>query len=585
MHAAVVTWVGGVGNWEDDSNWDSGQVPNWDDGVVINSGTATLNNYAQANYVHLDGGNLDVVGTLYLTPDVGWYPNSVSPFRGLVVEEGSIFNNYGASLIVESGPVSGTGYLLYCDGEMTNHTNGFLFMQGDNCTGLKTYIHAETIDNDGEIIMSFVKSGMSLFTPFRNFGNIEIGCEDLAIENKENFYSAIYSTLETNGRIVNHAGATWNQFGDVEVHYTSSGTSSPVSMNGLFEIQNSGHLIIDGSHYATQVKSGGTLRVRGRMDIHNEKQFSSAISISGFMVNHQKGVISTQGYYGVNNHSGTDTRNFGTWYIDDPQGAHWCSLWNTGVFSNRPKGKLYIEGRLNLKPGSTFNNQGHMFVLDDYNHQDISAVFNNTGTLNDVHDRLGSISNNASYRVHKMPGPFTVGVPVSNILDKGSAPGASVLNFYTTPTGNVIAGTYVNATNSFTPNINSAGLTSLYVRTRINTGGVTRRHELIVENGINSNPSPLVQQNENADLYSNAELSIAPNPVQSEFSLHLKNIEPATFKYSIYSSVGQLESSGTLNANQSTVELPNFLPSGLYFLNVYDYEGRPIATEQIRVLR
>lgn len=584
-NAAVVTWTGGTGIWDDDNNWDTGSVPTLNDGVIIANGSVTVVNYAEANYIHLDGGDLTVDGggLLYVSPDIPWSGSGSNSVKGMMIENGSSFENYGNAIFIEPYNFNSTATLIYCDGDMTNHDNSLLFFQGENSTGLHTYTQSGTVYNYGEIVMSIMHEGMYLINSFRNYGDIEISADEIAITNRATFYSGSASNLEVNGRIHNSPGSIWNQYGNVEVNYTSTSNSNVMIIDGLFEIQNSGSLDVQGSSYAIYIPSNGTLRVRGEMVVVNNRSFSTAITNSGLIVNHQKGVMNTSAHYGFLNGSGAEVRNFGTWNFNETQYSNYSTLRNSGVFSNRPKGKMYVEGKLKLDSG-TFNNQGHMFVLGEYSHQSLSGNFNNTGTLNDVHDHMSSISNNTSYRVHKMAGPFTEGVPVPNILDKGNSPGATVLSWYTTPTGNTIAGSYNSSTNTFTPNSNAVGLTSLYVRTRINTGGVTRRHELIVENGINSNPSPFIKP-DNVDAISSATMTIAPNPIHDNFTIAVENTDQETMNYAIYNSMGQKEKSGIFDVKSNTIKVPHHLPSGIYFVRVIDKDGIYVETQQIRIVR
>lgn len=133
---------------------------------------------------------------------------------------------------------------------------------------------------------------------------------------------------------------------------------------------------------------------------------------------------------------------------------------NYGVFSNRPDGRLYIQNRLWLTPNSTLNNQGHMFIDYSASQSLINGAFNNTGSLNDVHGTLPTI-NNTSIIARPISGTIQYNIPIPNALAKGNNPGATVLIWYTTPTGNVSAGSYNNSTNVFTPNSNAIGLSSL----------------------------------------------------------------------------------------------------------------------------
>jgi len=587
-NAAIATWVGGIGDWEVNSNWDTGNVPDSDDGVIINNGTVTINNFAEANYIHLDGGNLEVHGTLLVSPDIEWYPSIIYQIRGIVIENGSSFNNYLNTIVIRPSsptPIT-TATLIYCNGDLTNHANGFLFCQGDKSTGLHSYSFSGTIENYGEILMQSVNVGMYLINPFRNYGSIDIGTygiSELGIHNREFFYSSSSSTLKVNGRVEIDGNSEWIEHGSVEVNYTSSNTISHnvVKVLGLLDIKNSGSFSVEGSHLPFLVDVDATLRVRGDLIVINDKLYESAMHVNGFMVNHQSGLVSTNAYYGLSNNSNGETLNYGIWKMTD---TNHHSFYNSGLFSNRPKGKLYINGRVEFVSGSTFNNQGHMFMYTDENHLDLSGQFNNTGTLNDVDNRMSAINNNTSIRVHKKAGPWTEGVPVSNVLDIGANPASTVLSWYTSSTGSTVAGTYNSISNTFTPNSNAVGLFSLFVRTRINTGGVTRRHELVVENGINGSPSPLIQPNQKNSLNSNFEMTITPNPNGGRFSINVDTQEDQ-LKYTIFNSIGQKVASNLFDPTSNIVQVSQYLKSGIYFVRLDNINGKYIDTKKIRIVR
>ena len=582
INANTVEWVGGIGPWENDNNWSTGQVPDYDEGVIISSGKAIIENYAEVAFIHLDGGDLEVAadGMLFMYVETAWYPPSNS-VRGIVIEDGSRFDNRGNTYLLEPYNSGVEPTMIFCDGVFINHAYAVLFCQGDNSTGIHSYINSGTIVNNGEMLMPFMKNGMYLIGSFINNNKLDIGSTGYAIKNIAQFECSMWSYIYINGRIETNPGSNWIHRGVMDMNYSSS-TNYPVFYNsGTVDIQTDGTININGSHRRFEVSSTGTLRVRGELNINNTKSWDYAISNAGFLVNHQNGEVNTSAHYGILNSTGGEVRNFGIWRANESSNTNYCTIWNNGVFSNRPKGKLYVEGRLNLKPNSTFNNQGHMFVLDDNDHPDLSGQFNNTGTLNDVFDKMSSINNNTSFRVHQIPDVLVQGVPIPNILDKGSNPGATVLSWYTTSGGNTIAGTYNSSRNTFTPNANGAGLSSVWVRTRINTGGHTRRHELKT-----GSPVPLVQPNDEMEVSSDLEVEIFPNPIQQNFKIEVRGeATNSIFNYSIYSGMGQLVSSGTFNQMNNSLEIDPFLPGGMYFVKVTDKEGTFVKTKQIRVVR
>jgi len=580
--AAVFNWLGGNGVWNDGNNWDLGTVPTESDGVIISSGTVFIYDSAEANYIHLNGGNLEVHGSLYMEPDIPWYGiNTV--VRGIMIESSSSFDNYGKTAIVEPANSNVSADHIFCNGSLTNHADAYLYATGPNRKALHSYFQATTIYNYGKMIFEDLDYGMYLLAPFENYGDLFIEASNMGLYNRSDIKTYTASTNDIVGRVNCSSSSTWHHYGELEVNYITNTNTAAWILSGHFEIHNDAIVDISGSHKGMIVSSLGTFRNRGGFNISNDQMTTPTLQNEGFFVNHQKGVINSKGHYGVFNLTGAEVRNFGTWYMNELTSGSLATILNVGVFSNRPKGKLYLEGKMNLSQGN-FNNQGHMFALDDVAHLSLVG-FNNTGTLNDVHDRISGITN-PSYRVHKISGPLTQGVPYSNFLDQGTNPGALVLNVYTTASGSVLAGTYNSSTNTFTPNANAVGLNSLFVRTRIITGGVTRRHELIVENGIQSNPSPLQSNiHPNPKSFTTTKVSLAPNPMQSEFTINVDLEDSEPLRFHIFNMMGQLESKGFISHRSQRIQLPEQMASGMYILRLSNTVGEILATKNLRVVR
>src|ERR1035441_1482823 len=76
LEAATVTWVGGSGDWNTTSNWNTGSLPGTNDDVVIGSGPAiTVTHSANSHIVRsiqsqqlfrLSGGSLAVANTIQI---------------------------------------------------------------------------------------------------------------------------------------------------------------------------------------------------------------------------------------------------------------------------------------------------------------------------------------------------------------------------------------------------------------------------------------------------------------------------------------------------------------------------------------
>ncbi|MDF1699179.1 MAG: T9SS type A sorting domain-containing protein [Saprospiraceae bacterium] len=115
---------------------------------------------------------------------------------------------------------------------------------------------------------------------------------------------------------------------------------------------------------------------------------------------------------------------------------------------------------------------------------------------------------------------------------------------------------------------------------------MTRRHELIIENGIQGPSSPLVDLNEWQKANSLNQISIFPNPIQERFTIALDKLVKGDSKYTygIYSINGQLQRSGVFNGNQTNIDRSPTMASGLYFLKVIDENGQIVGAKELRVV-
>ena len=111
-----------------------------------------------------------------------------------------MFNNHIALKVIQ---------VIHCDGTFINHAYATLYCQGDNSTGLHSYVNAETIINNGEIQMPFIKNGLYLINSFVNNSSIEIGSTGYGIINRAEFEGAGVSSIYVNGRVETWSGSNW----------------------------------------------------------------------------------------------------------------------------------------------------------------------------------------------------------------------------------------------------------------------------------------------------------------------------------------------------------------------------------------
>ena len=76
--------------------------------------------------------------------------------------------------------------------------------------------------------------------------------------------------------------------------------------------------------------------------------------------------------------------------------------------------------------------------------------------------------------------------------------------------------------------------------------------------------------------YSKDNFRVYPNPVNSELTIEMDLSEEK--KYRIYSTIGELVSSGKLNSNHNTIDLSS-LPPNVYVLNINNHSVKLVKTE------
>jgi polyhydroxybutyrate depolymerase len=76
--------------------------------------------------------------------------------------------------------------------------------------------------------------------------------------------------------------------------------------------------------------------------------------------------------------------------------------------------------------------------------------------------------------------------------------------------------------------------------------------------------------------YSKDNFRVYPNPVNSELTIEMDLSEEK--KYRIYSTIGELVSSGKLNSNLNTIDLSS-LPPNIYVLNINNHSVKLVKTE------
>ncbi len=595
-YSAVFTWNGSVGKWHNPENWDLNALPGPGDEVIINSGEPHVMTSETVNNVSVYGGTLNITsdGILNINNTI---QRSYGGFRALYVD---IYCNaiVDGILDIYIDPSISTGVnsqLIYNQGTIVN--NNQIKLIGAESVGINCHTGG-LFTNNASINIEDIRSGISNYSTFDNYGDIFMeGVSNIGISNNATFHNRDLATITINefmGGIGIDVRTNSNFYNDGDLFIDDANTLSygmGIHVVGFFENKNGATLSLSGEfNSAMDVMETGTFRNRSDMNVNNTKTYGHGIRVYGFFVNHQSGTIDSRGHYNISNTPDGELRNFGALNLrQHDSGSSYHSLSNRGVFSNRPKGKLKVWDNIINEPGAWLNNQGHMFCLKDGANHNIQGNFNNTAALGDVYDELNNI-NNTAVRIRPIYGTVEEGVPVSNALDIGGFGTVSYLSWYTTETGNTIAGTYDSFSNTFTPNANAVGLTRVYARIRITTGGVTRRHAVEIPDGVQP-ATPLAPSNKTS-LTSSAEqafdlnVQVYPNPVTERINIQFTEPIDGENEFRIYNAEGKTVHSAPLNGTYSRfiLDLPSSITSGMYVLSVIN-NGVLLHSKSLRIQR
>jgi hypothetical protein len=109
LHGAMVTWIGGSGDWNTTTNWSTGSLPETNDNVVIgagasitvthSSGTHTVNSVQSQQAFVLSGGSVTVSNT--------FHASNAFTLSGGTLGTAVVVTSNGDSLIVQSGTLDG----------------------------------------------------------------------------------------------------------------------------------------------------------------------------------------------------------------------------------------------------------------------------------------------------------------------------------------------------------------------------------------------------------------------------------------------------------------------------------------------
>lgn len=582
-------WVGGVGEWHNPANWDSGQVPDGSDLVIIKNGEVVIVSGASASALAIF---IDKESILTLESSAGLAVSNGHNGIGIdndgrINVEGSLrisnipgqnaigLNNKGelnnaGTIGIQRVPV---GYAIENDGEILNEGSMLLSECGAWCL-----INNETFENIGSLeIYDTSAHGLLAGSEGRieNLGEIAIDCPSQGFFNYGNFINATGAFLQINhpmgqgitGLLVGKAAYSPNP-GSIEnsgIIFIEGAQTNIYAGAGTFN--NRGKITgINSTLAAIRVGFAGSFRNYAQIQIHSG--IENGITNNGLFVNRRYGNLTLYDFQQIdieNNDTG-EFRNFGSLGLAD---SGQKNIVNKGVFKNNGRGSLSINNEVETHQGSTFLNYGHIYNDFSGSHSIANGTFTNFAVLGDQTASFSNITNNG---IHVLPiGPgLSIGQPTSNALGLGNLSGMTIGTWGTIMNWQSM-GTYNSSANTFTPNSNAAGVVELVVEITINSVNKTGYHRIPVFGGIQS-PGPSANPRDlSEDNNSNLDLQLFPNPAADILNVKL----PASFDkerctFDIISNEGkilhfehrQIETSYSINVSK--------LSSGLYTLRITD---------------
>lgn len=485
LSAATITWNGTNGNWNNPAKWSTGTIP------------------TAADDVEITGGNVFI--------PVGYQAFALQVF----IHSSAHFTiRQSGSLSIGPNPL-GT-YGLY--------NNGILQVSGDLIITDLTSVYAHGIINHdsivvtptGRISIDQVKSlGIYNLGSVNNNGTVLIEHTTIGVLISGGGYwnnasgSALHISYPLEiGILDDESGTLFENRGDIEI--TEPGLIG-VYILGVFSMFPSGYLYCTASP-AQGIVVHGIFENRGAIELESNYvgiRNGYAFDNHGIFWNRGSGSIEiSDSYIGIQNTERAILfKNNG--YINIFRTDNAAIENQATVFRNEACGMIEATSWLFNVTGSEFYNYGwynNTALLPSTN----LGIAENHGVMEDNPLTISAAFNNQQVIVRPVTGPLAQGVPVTNFVSIGSWAQHTALGVYSDATAFTSAGTYDQATNTFTPSAAGAGLSYLYIKISRNSSGCEEIFRIDVQN-----PAPLAPP---AGGYSvvatseNATFLLYPNP-------------------------------------------------------------------------
>ncbi len=563
--AAVVTWNGGTGNWNTAANWSTGTVPTASDDVVIPSG-----------YVNIWGGVLA-------------FANSVE-----VQANGTLNIRPNGTLTV------GASTLVYAVRNFNKLIVSGLLSITD-LTGLPAYgiINHDTLDfrQLGVVEVNGFQYSIDNWSYAKNLGLVELVGAEYGIQQ---FLSGIFTNGQTGTLniassiycIKNQTNSVFTNDGIIDlVRSGAIGYTALHNQNASFTNNATGNIIASnaGTNGGTGVGciDNGTFTNRGILGVH---------AFTGLVISNFGGQVpgptfnnTASGVFDLNtNANGILVQTNPTFFINlghidmITDGGNAINNSSTS-FVNAACADMVLHGKVNNQAGATIQNYGAWY-MDTTTPSTNAGSFQNLGIVEDNAAGLYPLITNSRLVVRSITGPLVAGVPVGNLLNVSSWGTFQSLGIFTDATAVISAGTYVQATNTFTPNAAAVGLTSLYIKIRRGTNGCIEIFRIDVVN-----PVPIVMPGGGSDVLTNFDqaqhgFSVFPNPTTGRFSLRGKasNGPVEVLVADAFGRVVLRQSVDFQTVETSQFEAGQLPGAGLYFMKIME-NGATVWQEKLLV--
>jgi len=586
LYAATITWLGGNAAWDDPTQWDSGTIPTLGDDVIIPTGRVKIfsGDSEKANSIEVQS-----LARLYI------YNGAELEISGAIDKNG--LHNYGrvfvyGDLAIKDITQTNTvidARAIVNEGRILTYSNSQINIKNIDDIAIDNTLAFSYFRIRGALTIKFVNNTAIVNQYlFVNYGNIDIEDSGLSsgslIVNTDEFRNQDGGEINLNSEI--YGGFTnsseFHNYGDIFIENTTIGLANLADVynyeSANIEVENNPGTGIDN-------RTGATITNEGLIF---SRYSSSGVFNAGTITNHFSLTI----WYSYTNSSilnfaGGIINNYYSIYLG---GSGYSDLYNEGAIYNFQGGNFSINKTMDIAVGGSITNYGFLTTYGSDPHTN-SGTLLNYGVVDDNHGQLQSHITNSEVIVAPVSGPMQVGVPFANALEVASLSNVSIGDWKVSPTG-VIAGTYDESTNKFTPNASAAGISTLYVVFSDLATGIGRNFTFEIDSpilpfvGKTISASKRFKHETNQNTSTESKVNIYPNPSSGNIHLESQLFEDDQIQVLVFNSLGQVVQQAELKTGQhvQSIEFSNHLINGMYIVKTMS-GGQEVGVERIQLLR